>query len=502
MKAIILARVSTEEQKEAGNSSTAQIDRMELYCKRNSLEIVKKFDFYESAYKTKRDEFDKALAFIEEQKEKIAVVFDKVDRFSRNVFDKRIPVLFKLAQEKKIEIHFASDNQIIKEEMTANQKTQFQMSLVFAEYFSSAISDNVKRAYETMRKEGKATGSIPIGYINSRIDLSDPDSKKIVIKDPARYLYIIRIYELYSTGQYSDDKIADLMYEEGFRSKKGFKVSKSNIRKILTDPFYIGIRKSKKGDYFHSYERIITQEIFDLCQDIRNGKNNNTKSHTKSIAYIFKGLARCSNCGCSMTPEGVKNNGNVYYVCSNGKNKCSKTNTRINEKKLLEPVLALLERLSSMPDSLIKVIDKEINKSINYEKDFRDNQIAICEEESKRWQKASDKLIDDYYTDSLSITKEEYTKKLQLYKDKALDSQNKLSEYIKADFSYKSQIIQVVDLCKNSKILFESSTVEDKNSLLKFLLTNCEVKEKRLIYQVNSPFNYILDLERSMMLRG
>jgi len=90
---------------------------------------------------------------------------------------------------------------------------------------------------------------------------------------------------------------------------------------------------------------------------------------------------------------------------------------------------------------------------------------------------------------------------LQTYRDKVLEAQNKLSEYIKADFSYKSQIVQVVDLCKNSKMLFESSTVEDKNSLLKFLLTNCEVKEKKLVYQVNSPFSYILDLERSMMLR-
>jgi len=33
MKAIILARVSTEEQKEAGNSLPAQIERLKNYCK-------------------------------------------------------------------------------------------------------------------------------------------------------------------------------------------------------------------------------------------------------------------------------------------------------------------------------------------------------------------------------------------------------------------------------------------------------------------------------------
>jgi DNA invertase Pin-like site-specific DNA recombinase len=35
MKAINVSRVSTEEQKEAGNSLPAQIERMKSYCKRN-----------------------------------------------------------------------------------------------------------------------------------------------------------------------------------------------------------------------------------------------------------------------------------------------------------------------------------------------------------------------------------------------------------------------------------------------------------------------------------
>jgi hypothetical protein len=99
------------------------------------------------------------------------------------------------------------------------------------------------------------------------------------------------------------------------------------------------------------------------------------------------------------------------------------------------------------------------------------------------------------------ITKDQYEEKLQVYKDKTLEAQSKVSEYIKADFSYKSQLVQVVDLCKNSKRLFESSIVEEQNSLLKFLLSDCVIKEKRLEYQVNSPFNFILDLERSIRLR-
>lgn len=61
MKAINVSRVSTEEQKEAGNSLPAQIERIDNYCKRKSFEVVKSFSFDESAYKDKRDEFDKLL---------------------------------------------------------------------------------------------------------------------------------------------------------------------------------------------------------------------------------------------------------------------------------------------------------------------------------------------------------------------------------------------------------------------------------------------------------
>ena len=43
MKAILIARVSTEEQKEAGNSLPAQLARLEKYCRNKGLEIIKAF---------------------------------------------------------------------------------------------------------------------------------------------------------------------------------------------------------------------------------------------------------------------------------------------------------------------------------------------------------------------------------------------------------------------------------------------------------------------------
>ena len=155
MKAILIARVSTEEQKEAGNSLPAQIVRLEKYCQNKNLQILKVCSFDESAYTDQRDEFDQIIDFILEQKEKIAVCCDKVDRLSRNPFDTRISKLYERALADRIELHFASEGQIITSQIGAVEKFQFGISLGLAKYYSDAISDNVKRAREQILRKGE-----------------------------------------------------------------------------------------------------------------------------------------------------------------------------------------------------------------------------------------------------------------------------------------------------------------------------------------------------------
>ena len=52
MKAIILARVSTEEQKDAGNSLPAQVTRIQSYCSRMNHTVIETFSFDFLNYKT------------------------------------------------------------------------------------------------------------------------------------------------------------------------------------------------------------------------------------------------------------------------------------------------------------------------------------------------------------------------------------------------------------------------------------------------------------------
>ncbi len=156
MKAILVARVSTDEQREANNSLPAQTHRMEDYCEKRNSPIIESHSFDESVYREKeKSEFDVIIASIEAQKEKIMVCFDKVDRLSRNIFDKKIPILYNMALSGKIEIHFVSDGQIIHSNMSAGDKFMFSVKLGLSKYYSDAISDNVIRAFNEKRRNGE-----------------------------------------------------------------------------------------------------------------------------------------------------------------------------------------------------------------------------------------------------------------------------------------------------------------------------------------------------------
>lgn len=136
MKAILIARVSTEEQKEAGYSLPVQVARLQKYCQNKGFEVLQICSFDESAYSNQRFEFDRIIDLIIDQKEKIIVCCDKVDRLSRNIFDKRISILYEKALCDQIEPHFIFDGQIINSTISAVEKFQFGISLGLAKYYS------------------------------------------------------------------------------------------------------------------------------------------------------------------------------------------------------------------------------------------------------------------------------------------------------------------------------------------------------------------------------
>lgn len=493
MKAIILARVSTEEQKEAGNSLPAQIRRGEEYCQRKNFIVTKKQSFDESAYKDKRDAFDEILETIKKSKEKLIICFDKIDRFSRNVFDKRVAKLYELAMADKIELHFVSDNLIINKDISAADKFHFSMSLGLAKYYSDAISDNTRRAFEQKRRNGEWTTQAPLGYLNTE----NPNGSKDIILDPQRAYHIQKIYELYATGNYSVKTLLAEITRNGLNTRKNSKVTPSMLHAILKNKFYIGIMTCKGKEYPHKYPTIISQTLFDRVQQtlVSHGKR---PVQYGSKPFAFRGLIKCDNCGCSVTPEIKKKPSGkvyVYYSCTNYKGNCKKI--YVNEKSLLEPVYELLERIQ-MPQERIDAIVNDLKVLNETKNEYHQKNINSLQQEYNKLQKSDDRLLDLRIDDS--ITQDIYDKKHKEIKERQHRITIQMEEYTQADEAYHITANTVFSLANRAKEIFESSEPNEKRQLLNFLLQNCRLSGKSLVFEVRSPFNVIAETSHQPLL--
>ncbi len=498
MKAIIFARVSTEEQREAGNSLPAQVERLKKYCGQKGFVIAKIFSFDESAYKTKRDDFDKALEYLKSTKEKTVVCFDKVDRFSRNVFDKRVSSLYDLAMEDKIELHFASDNLIITPNISATEKFHFNMNLGLAKYYSDAISDNVKRAYENKIKKGEWIGKAPIGYKNEK----DENGNKDIVLDPARSHYMRKIFEMYASGNYSMRQIKEEMEKLGLRGTLGNNpVSISMIEHILKNPFYYGMMRIKKGIFkglhSHKYQPLINKALFDKCQEVMFGYHKKPFKWA-SKPFILRGMMKCADCGCTITPETAR--GHVYYSCTNYKG-YHKKRTYIREEDLMKPIYEVLKNIQ-LPKEKIQIITENLKKTHEAKNCFHKQSLAVLRKEYDQIENRISRMF-DLMIDDKSITKEMFNKKLKEYKERQAEINEEMQRYDQADEKFYLTANTVLNLAKKAEQIFKNSEVVEKRQLLNFLLQNLKLQGKKLSFELKTPFDTVLQANKcSTLLRG
>ena len=121
------------------------------------------------------------------------------------------------------------------------------------------LSTNVKRGLRTKLEKGDWLNKAPLGYLNDKIN------HKIII-DPVRSKYIIRAFELFTTGKYGHKDISNILFSEGFRSSGNLQVPKSAIQTILLNPFYCGLMKTGGKIYNGNHTPIISKALYDKSQ--------------------------------------------------------------------------------------------------------------------------------------------------------------------------------------------------------------------------------------------
>ena len=485
MKAILLARVSTEDQDTEG-----QLIKLKEYAVRKEFEYTEEdvFDFDESAHKADRKKFEEIIFGLKSKKEKVALCCDKIDRLLRN-FLIHLPVIDELRRSGKVELHFPSDNIVLTDESPATDLFRFNMGVALAQYYSDSISDNVKRGIHKLIKTGKILGKAPYGYKNVIID----EDTKTVEVEPYEAQVVLKLYEWYVTGAYSMSELIK-------KAKKELNATlvKSSLGRILEDKFYIGIATYKKTglEYPHIYEKIVPDYLFNKVQEIKTGRTQwSGKGKYAGKPFFYRNLIKCTVCGYSITPEEQK--GKNYYVCTQygGKHGAK----YVEESVLTGEFAKAYERLTLSEETAKKVI--EDLKKANEDNMFISTELItqLRKDQDKIKQRKS-KLYDDYADES--ITREFYEEKLKQYDLELNRVDAQLTRIEKVDKAFYLTAGYIIQLAKHSSELFKRSEPEERRLLIKTVLLNITWDGKKLHYDYLSPFNLLVEMNERPVWGG
>ncbi len=94
------------------------------------------------------------------------------------------------------------------------------------------------------------------------------------------------------------------------------------------------------------------------------------------------------------------------------------------------------------------------------------------------------------------ITPEEYRDMNEDLKKEQYELEGKSELLTKADENFSIAITTIMSLAQNAYQIFKSSRVETKRAILNILLSNLQIKDKQISYNLRKPFDYISSLNK------
>lgn len=477
-KAVLYARVSSDRQEREGFSIPAQQKLIKEYAAKKNIKIVAEFVEAETAKKAGRKQFKEMIQFLKKNKSVNAILVEKTDRLYRNLKDYVL-----LDEIEGLEIHFCKNGDVLSEKSSSQDKFMHGIRVLMAKNYIDNLSEEIKKGLKEKAEQGFCPTKAPIGYLN----ITKKDGKRIIVPDEKTAPFIKRAYELYATGTMTYSKIAKQLSSEGFLPKNK-NCTKRTVELILHNPFYIGVFEYNGKRYEHAaHEPIISLDLFNAVQETLK---------TQFIArpqindFLFLGMLKCSACGCSITGE-IKKKKYIYYHCTGRKGGTCKR-FWIREEEIEKSVLEFLTMLK-MTDEEIDFIKTAFVDLLKLQKEYADESIEAIEKKIKTLRTR----LNNLYIDKIdgTITAEFYSEKKSQWQnelDSALIKHGKMSTF---DRTFLNQVSNMLELCKNAKILYLNADVQKKRELLKMLCQNFLLQDGSVVFVPFPPFDIIIKRE-------
>ena len=293
-QAVIYVRVSTGKQADQG----ASLDNQERACNewalRNGVLARKLFREEGASAKTlKRPVMAEMLAFIDDNYKDIDfVIVYQMDRLARNMND--FVDFTRSMHEYGIEIRDSSSQMVSGESDELIQGVQ----ALLAQHDNRLKSRRVTETMKRHASDGHRMHKAPYGLKNIRDEAGRPTVEPVPqIADNIAYLLAE-----YAKGMFNKGQMIQEARRIGLTQANGKEMSPQLLSKMLRQPLYAGLEKSKLTDgqiIPSSFEGIVPEWVYYTNQQLLESRKESKTEGYKVISaeYVLRKFVRCEACG-------------------------------------------------------------------------------------------------------------------------------------------------------------------------------------------------------------
>jgi len=452
-------------------------------------------------FKIERPKFQKMVQLLYQKKFK-GVICLCWDRLCRNDHDE---IIIKELMKNGVEFIFAQ----AKYEDSSSGALHMDIDGMFSNHYSRVIGERVRNMFIKMRAEGKCTYPSPIGYLDQ-----GSDNKPL---DPERAPIIIKLFEMYATGEWSLSQLAKWANKQGLTTKSSRRkrtkqeiandvqkedipkstrpVNAKTIENILRNPFYIGKLKIDKRDYTkyidgYYHQPLIDIKLFNKVQAVLRSRNVSIHYIDKDF-YIYRGIIRCT-CGRCFSPYTQKN---INYYRVRCIDNCNNQDKNLNEDAINWNIENLLSKIH-FTDEELQEIETRSKTGLDHINHKRNSELDNLNNQRKRAYDDLNYLTQNKITllrtmamtpEAIGLDEIRLKKELEIIDLKTSAHQEGATEMLK-------YVINFSELIKMAHLYYKFALDAEKREIITNVFTELVFADKKLVnYVAKDGYKALLD---------
>ncbi len=400
------------------------------------------------------------------------ILCEKIDRLTRNIKDAST-VNDWITDGENRQIHCVKESFVLSKNTKAHENLVWDMKVAIARFYCNNLSEEVKKGQKEKISQGHLPSQPPLGY-----KTVGESGHKIHVHDKEKAPLMIKMFELYATGNYSIDMLVDVMHKEGLRTKRVNKLVRSRMASLLSDPFYIGKFRWNGELYEGKHDPLISRELFERVQNMLKKRY---PWKVEKRVHTFNKLIKCGECGYAVTGD-TKKGKYTYYNCKS-------KHKRVREHIIESQVIEYFKNMEIKNPHITEWIRKALKESHEEETAYYTTTLNELTQQHERLKKRLDRL----YVDKLDgkISEESYER---LFKQFA-EEKNSILDAIKAHSNTSNKYfelgVKIFDLSQKAEIIYHKATPEKKRGLMQLVFESMTLTDGKLSVQYSAPFEVL-----------